>query len=75
MRDFKSNRYNNILPRKDFAEQSRPTANQVVGTVFREPVHQVLERIKNKSYFKWPNKIGGNPMKCNQSLYCQYHQK
>ena len=24
--------------------------------------------------FKWPNKIGGDPMKRNQSLHCQYHQ-
>ncbi|XP_050255174.1 uncharacterized protein LOC126701079 [Quercus robur] len=42
---------------------------------FREPMHQVLEKIKNESYFKWPNKIGGDPMKRNQSLHCQYHQE
>ena len=40
----------------------------MVGTVFRELVHQVLEKIKNGSYFKWPNKIGGDPIKRNQSL-------
>ena len=38
-------------------------------------MHQVLERIKNEPYFKWPNKIGGDLMKCNQSLHCQYHQE
>ena len=42
--------------------------------MFQEPVHQVLEKIKNDSFFKWPNKMVGNPMRCNQSLYCQYHQ-
>ena len=41
--------------------------------MFREPVHQILMKIKNEPYFKWPNKMGGDPMKRNQSLYCQYH--
>ncbi|XP_030970009.1 uncharacterized protein LOC115990307 [Quercus lobata] len=41
--DFKSDRYNN----KDLAEQSGSTATRVVGTVFREPMHQCekLEKI------------------------------
>ena len=43
--------------------------------MFREPVHQVLEKIKNESYFKWPNKMGRNPLRRNQSLHCQYHQE
>ncbi|XP_050290028.1 uncharacterized protein LOC126728207 [Quercus robur] len=75
MRDFRSNRYNSNRPWRDFAGQSESTAPQVVNTVFRESVHQVLEKIKNKSYFKWPNKIGGNPIRHNQSLHCQYHQE
>ena len=74
-RDFRSDRYNNYGPRRDFARQSGPTAPQVVNTVFREPVHQVLEKIKNEPYFKWSNKMGGGPMRHNQSLHCQYHQK
>ena len=51
-RDFKLDRYNNNRPRSDFAGQSGSTAPQVVSTVFRELVHQVLEKIKNESYFK-----------------------
>ena len=43
--------------------------------MFRELVHQVLEKIKNKPYFKWPNNISGNPLRCNQSLHYQYHQE
>ena len=74
-RDFRSDRYNNNRPRRDFTGQSRSIASQMVSTVFREPVHQVLEKIKNKPYFKWPNKIGGDPMSHNQSLHCQYHQE
>ena len=37
-------------------------------------MHQVLEKIKNEPFFKWPNKMMGNPKKQNRNLYCQYHQ-
>ena len=43
--------------------------------MFRELMHQVLEKIKKEPYLKFPNKMGGNPMRRNQSLYCQYHQE
>ncbi|XP_050248918.1 uncharacterized protein LOC126696182 [Quercus robur] len=42
--------------------------------VFWEPVHQILDKIKDEPYFRWPNKMGGDPTKRNQSLHCQYHQ-
>ena len=42
--------------------------------MFREPMHQIMDKIKNEPYFKWPNKMGGDPTKRNQSLHCQYHQ-
>ena len=51
-RDFRLDHHNNNRLRRDFAEQSRPAAPQVVNTVFRELVHQVLEKIKNEPYFK-----------------------
>ena len=37
-------------------------------------MHQVLEKVKNESFFKWPNKMVGNPKKVNRNLYCQYHR-
>ena len=75
MRDFRSDRYNNNnQPWRDFAGQLGPASTQVVNAVFREPVYQVLEKIKNESFFKWPNKMAGNPMRRNQSLYYQYYQ-
>ena len=73
-RDFKLDRYNNNRPRRDYADQSGSNSTQVIGAVFREPVHQVLEKIKNESFFKQPNKMMGNPEKHNHNLYCQYHQ-
>ena len=60
MRDFRSNKYNNNRPQRDFTGQSGSTTTQVVNMVFREPVHQVLKKIKNKPFFKWPNKKGGD---------------
>ena len=45
--------------------QSGPASAQVVSAVFREPVLQVLEKIKNEPFFKWPNKMTGNPLRCN----------
>ena len=70
MKDFKSNRFNNNRPRKDYAKQPGFANTQAVSVVFREPVHQVLEKIKNEPFFKWSNKMARNPMRCNQSLYC-----
>ena len=46
----------------------------MVGAVFREPVHQVLEKVKHESFFKWPNKMVENPEKRNSNLYYQYHR-
>ena len=64
-RDFRSDRYNNNRLRRDYAEQPGSNNNQVVGAVFREPVHQVLEKVKNESFFKWPNKMVRNLEKRN----------
>ncbi|XP_065615629.1 uncharacterized protein LOC136061593 [Quercus suber] len=73
-RDSRSDRYNNARPRRDFIGQSGATNAQAVGAVFREPVHRVLEKIKNELYFKWSNKMSGDPEKRNQDRYCQYHR-
>ncbi|XP_050264087.1 uncharacterized protein LOC126708335 [Quercus robur] len=73
-RDFKLERYNNNRPRRDFPGHAGHSTPQIVNTVFKELVHQILDKIKNKPYFKWPNKKGGDPTKHNQGLYCQYHK-
>ncbi|XP_065622567.1 uncharacterized protein LOC136064581 [Quercus suber] len=73
-KDFKSDRYNNNKPRRDFAGQSGSANAQAVNTVFKELVHQVLEKIKNESFFRWSSKMVGNPERHNHNLYYQYHQ-
>lgn len=72
--DFKSERYNNNRPKRDFPGHTGHSTAQIVNTVFKEYVHQILDKIKNEPYFKWLNKMGGNPAKHNQGLYCQYHE-
>ena len=73
-KDFRSDRYYSNRPRRDFAGQFGSANTKAVNAVFREPVHQVLEKIKNEHFFKWPNKMVGDSTRCNQSLYCQYYQ-
>ena len=70
-RDFRLDRYNSNHLRKDFVGQSGATNAQTVSAIFREPIHRVLEKIKNEPYFKWPNKMAGESMRHNQNFYCQ----
>ena len=72
-RDFKSDRYNNNRPRKDFVRQPGSANTQVVNAMFQKPVQQVLDKIKNESFFKWSSKMAGDPMRRNQNFYYQYH--
>ncbi|XP_065617209.1 uncharacterized protein LOC136062275 [Quercus suber] len=69
-RDFRSNRYNNDRLRRDF---TGPANTRMVNTVFREPIHQVLEKIKHEPFFKRPNKMAGESTKRNQRQYHQDH--
>ena len=41
---------------------------------FKEPVHKIVFRIKKELFFRWPNKMGGDPSRRNQNLYCTYHR-
>ena len=60
--------------KKDFRMQELEVQIEGVNVAFKEPVHKILDRIKNESFFRWPNKMGGNPSRGNQNLYCTYHR-
>ena len=45
-----------------------------VNVAFKESVHKIIDRIKNKSFFRWLNKMRGDPSRRNQNLYCTYHR-
>ena len=74
MKDFRSDRYNSNRLRRDFIGQFGANNTQIINVVFQEPVHRVLEKIKNEPYFRWPNKMARESTRRNQNFYCQYHQ-
>ena len=73
-RDSRLDQSQNNRPRRDFSGKFASTNSQVVNVVFRDPVQKILEDVRNEPFFKWPNKMAGDPMNHNQNLYCHYHQ-
>ena len=49
-------------PKKDFRMQESEAQIEGVNMAL---VHKILDRIKNESFFRWPNKMGGNPSRRN----------
>ena len=45
--------------RKDFRIQEPELLLGEVNVTFKEPIHKIVDQIKNKPYFKCLNKIGG----------------
>ena len=75
-RDSSIGRFTSSRSREEFYNLASHSiaGPQAVNSVFKEPIYQVLEKIKHEPYFKLPNKMGGDPIKRNQNLYYQYHQ-
>jgi len=61
-------------PRRDFRMQELEVQMRGVNVAFKEPVHKILDWIKNEPFFRWPNKMGGDSSRRNQNLYCTYHR-
>ena len=51
-RDSRSDRIQNNRPWRDFVGKFGSTSTQAVNAVFREPVQQVLENVKNEPFFR-----------------------
>ena len=47
-----------LRPRKDLRMQDPKAQIREVNVAFKEPVHKIVDRIKNESFFRWPNKMG-----------------
>jgi len=60
-------------PRKELRIQEPEPPMGEVNVTFKESVHRIVDRIKNESYIRWPNKMRGDPSRRNQNLYCTYH--
>ena len=63
-----------LRPRKDLRIQELEAQMGEVNVTFRDPVHRIVDRIKNEPYFRWSNKMGGDLSRRNQNLYCTYHR-
>ena len=50
-------------------------ATQTVTTVFRTPIHKVLDKIQNQPYFRAPTKAPGEFMGRNLGKHCAYHNE
>lgn len=48
---------------------------QAVHAVFKLPMYEILNRIKDKSFFRWPAPLRSNPSRGDQSKYCFYHKE
>ena len=74
IKDPRRGGYQGNHPRGEFPNQAPSMGAQFVNSLFKEPIYHILEKIKNEPYFKRPNKIGVDPSRRNQILYCHYHQ-
>ena len=63
-----------LRPQKDLRMQEPEAQMGEVNVAFKELVHKIIDRIKNESFFRWLNKMGGNSSRKNQNLYCTYHK-
>ena len=61
-------------PRKDLRMQELEAQMGEVNVAFKEPMHKIVDQIKNEPFFRWTNKIEGDPSRRNQNLYCTYHR-
>ena len=50
----------------DFQQRTRINVTfKEINVTIKEPIHKILERIKNEPYFRWPSKMGGDPTRRN----------
>ena len=62
-RDPRGGGYHSNRPRRDFPNQTSSAGAQVVSSLFKEPIYQILEKIKKMNYIlngpiKW---VGTHP--------------
>ncbi|XP_075670506.1 uncharacterized protein LOC142640332 [Castanea sativa] len=74
MTNYPRNNSFNLRHRKDLRiQEPGPTVGGVNAT-FKEPVHCIIDRIKNEPYFRQPNRMAGDPSRRNHNLYYSYHR-
>ena len=52
-------------PQKDLRIQKLGPQMGEVNVTFKELMHRIMDQIKNEPYFRWPNKMRGDPSRRN----------
>ena len=52
-------------PRRDFFPQAQKQRTEMVSSLYKEPIYRIVEKIKNKPYFRWPTKMSGDVTRRN----------
>ncbi|XP_075640660.1 uncharacterized protein LOC142612453 [Castanea sativa] len=73
-KDLRGMGYQGSRPRRDFSSCPLPAGTPLVNSLFKESIHQILEKIRDEPYFGQPNKMSGDASLRNQSLHYHYHQ-
>ncbi|XP_075636672.1 uncharacterized protein LOC142608900 [Castanea sativa] len=73
-KDLRGMGYQGSRPRRDFPSRPLPAETPLVNSLFKEPIHHILEKIQDEPYFRQPNKMSGDASLRNQNLHCHYHQ-
>ncbi|XP_075649792.1 uncharacterized protein LOC142620278 [Castanea sativa] len=73
-KDLREVGFQGSQPRRDFPSSPLSAETPLVNSLFKEPMHHILDKIRNEPYFRPPNKMSGNACTRNQNLHCHYHQ-
>ncbi|XP_075670499.1 uncharacterized protein LOC142640324 [Castanea sativa] len=73
-KDLRGVGFQGSRPERDFSSHPMSTETPLVNSLFKEPVHHILEKIQHELYFRPHNKMSGDASARNQSLHCHYHQ-
>ncbi|KAH7861298.1 hypothetical protein Vadar_024332 [Vaccinium darrowii] len=60
-------------PRRSSYQGPRPQEFEGVVTVFKEPLHELLKKIKREDWFSLAPKNGPKPPVCDLKYRCRYH--
>ncbi|GFY95046.1 hypothetical protein Acr_10g0004310 [Actinidia rufa] len=62
-------------PKRDENNNNKSRKSEEVNMVFKDPIYKILPQIRDKPFFKWPLKLGGDPTVRDQRKFCSYHKE
>ncbi|XP_075665758.1 uncharacterized protein LOC142635500 [Castanea sativa] len=73
-KDLRGRGFQGSRPKRDFSSHPMTAETPLINSLFKEPVHHILEKIRHEPYFRPPYKMSGDASMRNQNLHCHYHQ-